>query len=398
VRKRVAGIKTAIVILFTFTMTAKERLLCVLSGGTPDQVPVSPFIQEEYLHWYFKKENPHRLTDGLVCARQLGFDFIAKQHDLSTPCFLKKSYPNWEVDRHTVAENGIITRATKIKTPQKELTMVESASYQEGNTAGVHLSTHEYLIKNADDFAVFAKYVPPMDAADRQAILDMGALARRHLGEEGISAPWSLGSVFNLITTYMDVQELLMAAYEDEAYYKTCMDFFTRLVVENHELLADSQFDAIGIQGNIANGSLVGQAFFEEHIMPCEQRALAPLRAAGKPTIYHNCGKARVLYPSYKKLGITAWETISPPNQGDNNLADAKAYFSDHPLVLIGNLDQVHFLKTATPKEVFDKAAEIMATGKPGGRFIFSTSDYLEANTPVENVRAMIAGARSCAG
>lgn len=30
-------------------MTSRERLLCVLNGGIPDKVPVSPFIQEEYL-------------------------------------------------------------------------------------------------------------------------------------------------------------------------------------------------------------------------------------------------------------------------------------------------------------------------------------------------------------
>ena len=378
-------------------MTPKERLLATLAGHTPDAVPVAPFIQEEYLHWYLKKENPHRLTDGLLCARELGMDFIAKQHDFSTPYFLKKSYPNWEVDRRTIAANNIVTRTTTIKTPQKKFIMVESASYQEGNTTGVHLSTHEYLIKTPDDFATFAKYMPPMDAADRRAILDTGAFARRHLGEDGISAPWSLGSVYNLVSTYIDLQEMLMAPYEDEAYYKTYMDFFTRLVIENHEILATSQFDAVGLQGNIANGSLIGQTFFEQHIMPYEQRHLAPLIAANKPTIYHNCGKARVLYPSYKKLGITAWETISPPLQGDNDLADAKSYFSDHPLVLIGNLDQVHFLKTATPREVYDKAAELVTIGKPNAHYIFSTSDYLENNTPLENVQAMIAGARSAA-
>ena len=47
---------------------------------------------------------------------------------------------------------------------------------------------------------------------------------------------------------------------------------------------------------------------------------------ADKPTIYHNCGNAKVLYPEYKKLGITVWETVAEAPQGDSILAEAKEY------------------------------------------------------------------------
>ena len=45
-------------------MTSRERLLCVLNGGIPDKVPVSPFIQEEYLSYYFI--NTDRLFDAVA--------------------------------------------------------------------------------------------------------------------------------------------------------------------------------------------------------------------------------------------------------------------------------------------------------------------------------------------
>ena len=37
---------------------------------------------------------------------------------------------------------------------------------------------------------------------------------------------------------------------------------------------------------------------------------------------------------------------------------------------------------------------EIMDIGKPGGFYIFSTSDFLEKGTPIENVKAMIKAAK----
>ena len=118
------------------------------------------------------------------------------------------------------------------------------------------------------------------------------------------------------------------------------------------------------------------------------------LRQGEKPIIYHNCGKARVLYPAYKKLGITVWETISEEPQGDNVLAEAKEYFKND-LILFGNFDQVHFLKEASPKEVEKRAYDLMMTGKKGGHYIFACSDYLEIGTPLENVKALLRGARA---
>ena len=41
------------------------------------------------------------------------------------------------------------------------------------------------------------------------------------------------------------------------------------------------------------------------------------------------------------------------------------------------------------------RAYELMMTGKQGGHYIFACSDYLEAGTPLENVKALLRGARA---
>ena len=94
------------------------------------------------------------------------------------------------------------------------------------------------------------------------------------------------------------------------------------------------------------------------------------IRSGGKFSIYHNCGYAKNLYPCYKKLGMDVWETVSPPPQGDNDLKEAKAYFGDS-LILSGNLDQVDFLKKATPSEVRKRVGETMAAGEAGRQLYF---------------------------
>ena len=152
----------------------------------------------------------------------------------------------------------------------------------------------------------------------------------------------------------------------------------------------------MGVAGNIANGAMVGEALFNNYILPYEVIALEPLIKANKPTVYHNCGYARNLYPCYKTMGVTCWETIAQPPQGDNCLQDAKEFFGSS-IVLCGTFDQVEYLKCAVPDEIFNLAAQTVFIGKPNAHYIFAASDFLERGTPIENINAMIAGAKSAA-
>lgn len=377
-------------------MTSRERLLCVLRGEIPDRVPISPFVQEEYLSYYYRKKDTDRLTDAIALADELDFDLITKQYLVAAPYFMTTSAPGWDVDVQTRIANGNYYRTTTIATPGGVLRQVEGAPYNEDILSGIHFSTVEYLIGGEEDFALFRKYLPAMSDDAKRHIIEAAKYAQKAIGQRGVTCPWSIGGVYNLASTYISVQDMMVDALAEEEYYAEYMNLFTDLVVESHALYAESAFDCTGIQGNIANGAMFGADLFREHVLPYERRALEVLIEAGKPTIYHNCGNAKNLYPCYKELGITVWETVAAPPQGDNDLAEAKAYFG-RDLILSGNFEQVNFLKTATPAEIEARASGQMLAGKPGGHYIFSTSDYLEIGTSPEHVKAMLRGARACA-
>ena len=377
-------------------MTPRERLLCVLSGGIPDQVPISPFVQEDFLSYFFRKETTSRLTDGVACARALGFDFMSREKDYGVPHFMRKSYQNWELSSDSYIDRGFYYQVTSIQTPRKTLRKVAAAPYQKNLINGASLSVTEYLIKDESDFEAFAAYVPPMYCEDRQRILQGAQRSRQVIGDSGISCPWCTGGVYNLTSEFIDIKEMMMDALCEPEYYDAYLSLFASLIRQSNEVFAESCFDAVGLGGNIANGAMLGSKLFDEHILKYETAALEPLQTAGKPTVYHNCGCARLLYDSYCKLGVTCWETIAEPTRGDNDLAQAKQILGKE-LILIGTFDQVDFLKSATAQEIYEKAAEQVRIGKPGGRYIFAASDFLEGGTPLENVKAMLDGARSAA-
>ena len=249
--------------------------------------------------------------------------------------------------------------------------------------------TTDYLIENEQDFEIFRKFVPEIDTESIQEIKASAHQAQEIIDDTGISAPWGWGGVYNIASKYRDIQKLMMDPSMNPGFYDEFMTTLTELMVKHYEVLGETESDCLGIGGNIANAAMVGAKFFDQYILPYEKQVVNTIRQSGKYSLYHNCGNAKVLYPSYLKLGMDVWETVSPPPQGDNDLAEAKAAVGDK-LILSGNLDQIDFLKRAALEEIDKEVTHIMQTGKSGGKYIFAASDFLEKGTPLENIKQVV--------
>jgi len=98
------------------------------------------------------------------------------------------------------------------------------------------------------------------------------------------------------------------------------------------------------------------------------------------------------LVGSYKKLGARVVEPFSPIPLGDAILADAVGIVNGD-YVIIGGIDQVNVLQKGTLEQVRKSTIEIMEAGKRNGPFIIQSADFLEYNTPLENVEEFISTA-----
>jgi uroporphyrinogen decarboxylase len=374
-------------------MNGRERLLVTLNGDISDQVPVSLFVQEEFLSYMYPGRKVDRVKDAVECAKFFGFDIMTRSKAFNIPYFMKKSYPNWNVSFSTMREAGNYYEIFEVKTPLKTLKQVEVGPDVGDAVSGLHLSTKEYLIKDESDLEAFMKYVPSVDARTISDMKEYCKWSKKIIGELGISAPWGIGGIYNLAATYRDVTQLMMDPYINADFYEAYMNKLTDLAVAHDGEFAAANSDVIGIQGNIANAAVIGSSFFDEFILPYEKKLVEAISGAGSFTVYHNCGRAEVLQKSYVEMGLSAWETVAEAPQGDNCLERAKKNVGDR-ITLIGNLDQVNFLKTATTAEVEERTEEVMKVGKPGGRYIFACSDFLEKDTPFDNIKAMVRTAR----
>lgn len=375
-------------------MTSRERLLITLRGGVPDRVPVAPFVQEEYLSLYYPgKASVDRVIDATELAQELDFDLMAKHRALEPPHWFRRSRPGWEVRRSAEISDGFERRRMEIVTPKRVFLQESARPYTGAGSAGGSFMATKHLLAGREEIEAFFAAAPALDDVDRQEMREIVGTWKKILGDRGVLAPWGFAGVFNFCAELIGMDNLYVLPYEDESLYGHLMSEVTRAACVYNQALVEAGADCVGIQGHMAGGRTTGPVFFREFVQTYEKSLLDAIHAAGGFSVYHNCGFARSLYDNYRELAMTVWETVSEPPRGDNRLAEAKELLGDR-ICLLGNLDQVDFLKRATPAEVGERTREVMRTGKPGGRYIFSTSDYLELGTPRENVVAMIEAAR----
>ncbi|MDA3924824.1 MAG: hypothetical protein PF904_09020 [Kiritimatiellae bacterium] len=374
-------------------MTSRERILTVLRGEIPDRVPVVPFIQEEYLNWYYPGRDAYdRVDDVLQLADEIPFDVIAKHNRFMTPRFMLHDHENWQVNREKQLEGEMWVTRIEITTPERVLVQEIVVPDAGAATTGLIATTRKYMFEEDADIEAFVKWLPELNAEDAQLMRDVNMSWCEKIGDRGINAPWGWAGVFNYVAELWGIENLMMAPYTNESLYRALMDKVTDAMIAYNHPMVEGGADMIGLQGHIANSASVSVDYFMANVFPYEKRLIDAIHEQGAYTVYHNCGYAKTFYDVYCELGMTVWETVSEPPQGDNDLAVAKNATAGR-ICLLGNLDQIHFLKTATPEEVDVETRAIINVGKPGGHYLFAASDFLEKGTPVENVKAMLQAA-----
>lgn len=367
-------------------MTSRERLLRSFGGGAVDRPAVSPFIHENFVKALFQDPAVDVLAATVQVYERFGFDLMHRNIPVRVGDAAFHS-PSWRVTVRDTRSGSELRQTTTVTTPERKLTQVvrseELSPYQRVR------AVVESFIKDEADFAQFRKYQPPLPAQEFAEL----RRARGLVGERGILAPWTWG-LFNYAADLRGLDRLLEDMLVQQDFYRDLMEFCLERLTGFHAQLIGAGVDVLSYPGNMANGSIVGPQLFRRHVFPYEQKLIGFIQDRGVPVLYHNCGDARAMIEAYNELGIRAFETLTEPPYGDMDLRDALARF-DRRITLVGNVDQITFLRTARPDEVKRKAREILDLVQERGRFILGTSDFLEEGTPGENLLALADAVRA---
>jgi uroporphyrinogen decarboxylase-like protein len=108
---------------------------------------------------------------------------------------------------------------------------------------------------------------------------------------------------------------------------------------------------------------------------------------------YHNCGFTRRLIRDgfFDRLGADVIETVAPPPEGDNDLAESRRNMAPS-ICTKGNMN-LTLLRDGTPGDI-TAVAQRIAEAVKGFLHIFSTADAVLTGTSPENFIAMVQGYR----
>ena len=237
-------------------------------------------------------------------------------------------------------------------------------------------------IKTAADLDLCIRYQPPVPKIDMSEI----TRARTLVGDDGIVAPWAQGA-FNEIAYLVRGHAVLLDPLDDEGFYRELISYFLARNAQKLGQFIAAGADFISLGGNEANGAAVGPEYFRRHVLEHEVRLMRAIHAFGGRAIYHNCGFGMLLLPVLRAIGMDVYESLTPPPFGDTLLEDALRIMEG--IALMGGIDQIDFLRKATPEAIRRRVGEMLAIAAERGRFIVGTSDYINEHTPIENLRAI---------
>jgi hypothetical protein len=103
----------------------------------------------------------------------------------------------------------------------------------------------------------------------------------------------------------------------------------------------------------------------------------------------HSCGAVSKFLPSFIEAGI---DILNPVQCSATGMAaeDLKANFGDRLVFWGGGVDTQHVLPFGTPQQVREQVLRRCEIFAPGGGFVFNTIHNIQAETPTENIVAMI--------
>lgn len=362
-------------------MTGRERLIKVLKGKKVDRVPVAPFIFNNLIYEFYDACNVDPIEKGIEVYQHFGFDIILRTCNVGD--YLDESScssSNWKVEVQKEEQDKEWTITTVIKTPEKQL--VQRKRYHQATEYEVLEAVVEYYIKDEDDFEQFVKYQPEVPVYDCSII----TRARALLGEQGLAAPWGQGA-FNMVSFYRKLDDLVMDPYINPNFYKRMMEYFSNRMLEAIRQFIQAGADVICCGGNVGNAKMAGPKFFKEFILPYEMKFAERVQAYGAFYLYHNCGYASALLDYYPQINMNIYESLTPVPYGDTKLEDAFDKF-DKKITLCGNIDQIDFLRNATPEQIKKEVRRVLEKAKARGNFILATTDYFSEGTPYENIKA----------
>ena len=188
------------------------------------------------------------------------------------------------------------------------------------------------------------------------------------------------------------VHKFLMMIYDDPEFVHAILRAYTKRAIDYGKILIAAGVDAVQINADycINSGPWLSPSHFAEFILPYMQQHVTAFKQEGMFVLKHTDGNSWPLLDMMVETGIDALHGIQPSIGMD--VKRLKERVGDQ-IALFGAIEGDTLIK-GTPEEVARDVEYCLKYGAPGGGFVLTTSNSVQAGTRYENYMTMLRVAR----
>jgi len=198
-----------------------------------------------------------------------------------------------------------------------------------------------------------------------------------------------IAAPFTSVALLYGVERSLVLLSENPELFKKTADFFTEFTVAWGKAQIQAGADALWVGDCVASSGFISPNHYLEFAAKRVSEVIEALKQEGAFVFLHS-GESSLAH-----LELMADARPSALSVG-GKLDIKKAKETVGKMVcLLGNIRGIETLQLGSPEEVARETARIMEEGKKGGGYIFNSEEGIPAETPEENMKAMMETARN---
>jgi uroporphyrinogen decarboxylase len=184
-----------------------------------------------------------------------------------------------------------------------------------------------------------------------------------------------------------EMEELAIRLYEDQEGLKIDAQRMSDEAIERigKRVEAGADFVIATYDYGYNNGPYISPEMFAEIDTPYLKKIVDAVHELNKKILLHSDGDLRLILDQIVSTGMDGYQSIDP--QGNMDIAAVRKRYPH--LILMGNI-QCSLLQDTDEEKIRRSVRYAIESAKPGGRFIFSTSNIVFSGMPLRSYEVML--------
>ena len=351
-------------------MTERERILALLRGETPDQVPWFG----DLAYWV-----PYAHDKEVIDDAYKGDGLFQLHRDLGVGFYLQGYAPYTEetedVDIRREVNGNRIT--TYWHTPVGDLEETEISLPDSYTVAPL-----EHRIKTIEDLETYV-YIQEHTVFRP----DYGEAARRYalIGDNGCVLCYLPKSPYmDLVALKAGIMTVVELMTEEEERFDACMERLEVCADRAAQIALDSPAEFLMIPENISS-EVVGKGPYRAYMERYHRKWFEKIKAAGKVSFVHMDGTMRGLLREVSEAGCRVMEALTPAPTGDIGIEDLHNWVTEDT-VLWGGIPGAYFTDSVSDAEFDSYVRRVLETWRTKPRYVLGVADEVPPYSRPERI------------